>query len=464
MEAGYKRSRGSSYLLLSENPQKAALHYQKTIFLENTIPGLLSCKVQRLDGEESFHYDITGCQSLKNLFSKEKLSRKDLEEIFQSWIKVCEILDEYLLDTDFLLLDPSYLYRNTQTGNYFFIWFPFHLQEQEAGKELLSLSEYFLPRIDHKDKSAIALGYGVYKDAVAGNIRPDIIKALLYDPKPPEEKADGFQEKESLQFSAEECQEMEAQKKARQKILDDFYKEEEEEDSSGYGIIVGIGISLFCILVFLIWHFRLLSPLQLLILSGCLLLLAGLGILIWYLRSRKKTPSVPSPQKSSFQEQDAGQVCSENASGKEESEISTFCSFLSSEGEKDLQKVQPAESLTVLLDENPSLCPVLAGLGKNSDKVFPLERDTTIIGKWAASADICLDIPTVSRIHAKIIREGENCYIIDLNSKNGTWVNGVPLNPEEKTTLKRNDIICFAREEFRYTAPDLPHSDNAAEN
>ena len=88
MEVSYKRNRGFSYLILTEDPQTAGQHYQKAIFLENTIPGLLPCKIQRLNGEESFCYDITGCQSLKNLFEKEKLSRKDLEEILQSWLNL----------------------------------------------------------------------------------------------------------------------------------------------------------------------------------------------------------------------------------------------------------------------------------------------------------------------------------------------------------------------------------------
>ena len=50
MEVSYKRNRGFSYLILTEDPQTAGQHYQKAIFLENTIPGLLPCKIQRLNG------------------------------------------------------------------------------------------------------------------------------------------------------------------------------------------------------------------------------------------------------------------------------------------------------------------------------------------------------------------------------------------------------------------------------
>ena len=199
MEVSYKRNRGFSYLILTEDPQTAGQHYQKAIFLENTIPGLLPCKIQRLNGEESFCYDITGCQSLKNLFEKEKLSRKDLEDILQSWLNLWEILGEYLLDTDFLLLDPAYLYRETQTGNYRFVWFPYRLREK--GSTFQTLTEYFLPRIDHKDKGAVALGYGVYKEAAGENLHPAVIKNLLWESKPQEKSENIYLQKDSSDFS-----------------------------------------------------------------------------------------------------------------------------------------------------------------------------------------------------------------------------------------------------------------------
>lgn len=97
-----------------------------------------------------------------------------MEEILQSWLKAYTALGEYLLDADFLLLNPSYIYRDTQTGSYLFTWFPFQLTEEK--KEFQTLAEYFLPKIDHGDKSAVALGYGIYKEAAGGTICPDVVK------------------------------------------------------------------------------------------------------------------------------------------------------------------------------------------------------------------------------------------------------------------------------------------------
>ena len=41
-------------------------------------------------------------------------------------------------------------------------------------------------------------------------------------------------------------------------------------------------------------------------------------------------------------------------------------------------------------------------------------------------------------------------YIEDLNSRNGTWVNGQLLHYMEKQPLKDGDMILFAEESYQY--------------
>ena len=79
-----------------------------------------------------------------------------------------------------------------------------------------------------------------------------------------------------------------------------------------------------------------------------------------------------------------------------------------------------------------------------SPRRFALEKEVTIIGKWRENVDICLDVPTVSRMHGKIIHRKGKDYLIDLNSRNGTMLNEIWINPEEEYELKNGDILVFA--------------------
>jgi pSer/pThr/pTyr-binding forkhead associated (FHA) protein len=49
----------------------------------------------------------------------------------------------------------------------------------------------------------------------------------------------------------------------------------------------------------------------------------------------------------------------------------------------------------------------------------------------------------VSRRHAMIQRKGDEFWLYDLNSRNGTFVNGKRLSPREAHILKMGDVVEF---------------------
>jgi len=60
--------------------------------------------------------------------------------------------------------------------------------------------------------------------------------------------------------------------------------------------------------------------------------------------------------------------------------------------------------------------------GPNAGSTFLIEKDVTTAGRHVDS-DIFLDDVTVSRRHAEIRRRGEEFFIHDIGSLNGTYVN-----------------------------------------
>lgn len=81
---------------------------------------------------------------------------------------------------------------------------------------------------------------------------------------------------------------------------------------------------------------------------------------------------------------------------------------------------------------------------------FRLHKNPFIIGKKKSLADGILTNPAVSRMHAKIYCENGHCYLMDLNSTNGTCQNGVRLNANESKELVYNDEVSFAGEIFYF--------------
>ena len=90
----------------------------------------------------------------------------------------------------------------------------------------------------------------------------------------------------------------------------------------------------------------------------------------------------------------------------------------------------PSSDVTVpdLMANVRITAPVLSIVkGPQTGAAFELEDDVTTIGRDPANG-IFLNDMTVSRSHARIIREGLGAHIEDLGSLNGTWVDGAIVN------------------------------------
>ena len=69
---------------------------------------------------------------------------------------------------------------------------------------------------------------------------------------------------------------------------------------------------------------------------------------------------------------------------------------------------------------------IINGLDKRQALEF--SGDSLLVGR-SAECDLPVKDPFVSRKHLKISRKGERIFIKDLNSRNGTFVNGEPIHP-----------------------------------
>ncbi|RKZ14457.1 hypothetical protein DRQ50_08950, partial [bacterium] len=85
---------------------------------------------------------------------------------------------------------------------------------------------------------------------------------------------------------------------------------------------------------------------------------------------------------------------------------------------------------------------------KIGDELIRYElRDRRVVLGRAATCDLTLPDPSISRRHAEILCENGSCILNDLGSSNGTMLNGIPLtkpttlNADDKVTLAAIDLI-----------------------
>lgn len=102
----------------------------------------------------------------------------------------------------------------------------------------------------------------------------------------------------------------------------------------------------------------------------------------------------------------------------------------------------------ILSEIEDKVAGILKYEGGNGLPDIVITKNPFMIGS-AKECDGIINYPTISRCHTKITNSDGIYFIEDLNSTNGTQVNGKMLCYKTKVSLKKNDSICFANESYR---------------
>lgn len=79
-----------------------------------------------------------------------------------------------------------------------------------------------------------------------------------------------------------------------------------------------------------------------------------------------------------------------------------------------------------------------------------VDRDDMLIGKKADLVDAVIPFnKMISRRHCRVTKQNEFYYITDIGSANGTYINGVRLQPNQPCQINKGDIIRLADSDFQ---------------
>ncbi len=154
MNVRYRRESNHSYLIRDAGDE---YDYQRKMVMENRIEGLIRMDIRCLNGKEEFYYDITGKQSLQNIFLKRQMTYEDIRGVLCSVYHLNEELKRYLVQLERILFDPEFCFYNPDTGRAEWIF------GETREENYLLLAEFILEHADHEDKKGIDVGYKFYK-------------------------------------------------------------------------------------------------------------------------------------------------------------------------------------------------------------------------------------------------------------------------------------------------------------
>ncbi len=454
MRAEYKRDMNHNYLILYGEDEINTDSYQVRMLVGNVIPSLLKCRIQGMDGRFLVYFDITSKQALSVLYEEKKMGVEDLRLIFGDFVKAMEDAAEYLMNPGQFIISPEYIYTDIEKQEIYFCMMPGY--EKDIKEQFQFLTEYILPKIDHQDQDAVILGYGVYKRAMEDSFHLEHIKEELYKTqgqqgttttKAEQMKTESEQRQESEDFNPEEEGFWENEE-INQEFVRDGEKSKRLSLPQKTGVIVLAAILLCGIAAITLMGY--LPYLETGTILGIIIVLVACVMLFVYVSKIKKKPGALRQGREEERDKPKG-ITGKVPTDQTDQSQNTIKSVVKSTNKPVAKSSQLHADYgeTVVLSAGAVSGPAsLVSKEPGELATIYINEDLTVIGKLETACDAVISLPTVSRIHAKIRKKEDAYYLTDMNSRNGTAVNGRLLLPDEEYRLEPEDEVDFAQARY----------------
>ena len=440
MDIRYDRDGNHNYLVM-EMDSEIAENYEYKMLENNDIKGIIPFEIRRLNGCTYMYYEIDSKQSLKNRYSIRKLDHERLKSLLLSIANTSDRLSDFFLDGKNMVLSDECIFESISTGEFYFLYDP-------CGQEdtYISFPEMILSMVDMEDEKAAGIAYGLCDLLRGENVNlGKAIEELLHD-----EQAETEPEDTSCLTEIDSIREIVPE--------DDNDPEDEEENEcetehriikirfpSKISILLSI---LFALVAGALWYIRVMYILtfeenivDLVVLMVCVMM-----SLISLLQGTKEGRG---KRKRLKREDDY--VDDEDAQEKdEESYESPYVYESVPMRETDDEQDDDCEETVFFSFDKKTENRKLYSNNKDRSSNISLENLPISIGKKAELSDVIINEPSVSRLHARIFSKDGEMWVQDLNSRNGTYINGRKLLPNEKSVLIPEDEIAFGKCSFSY--------------
>lgn len=161
IRAEYINSFNHNYIKVKNNMQQTKkLRYQYQILTTRKLEGLLPVSMHIANGECSLYYEISSKQTLPKWFIKEKIGRLWMEKLISSLQTVLWSMEQYLLDSRNMILDPQYIFHDMETDKISFLYIPYYAEKEK--NDIGSFLSFLVESADANEEDTVTLLYDIF--------------------------------------------------------------------------------------------------------------------------------------------------------------------------------------------------------------------------------------------------------------------------------------------------------------
>lgn len=416
MEMEYRRTWNRSYMILKEEVSEEG--YELNMLKYNTINGLLPIQVLTENGAAYPSYEITGRKSLDSYLENQDAGVGIFQKILENLIHLCRELEKYLLDEDCLILNQELIFLDGENGKLYFCYHPEKRQDMKIGfRELI---EELLTKLDHGKREETEVVYALYQRIQEENYSLLDLQELFFQREDKAVRREEWEESRGMIGEDETGYDLRLKlthdpeyqsldDSGSREICEADSKKKEKREHRSRRCLENLKNK---------WN-----P-------------AGeKGISLPHMDKLKLERLRPERLKSEKQRPEKSKARGWKDTGSQR---------MSYQEEKILLEEEREES------RSPEVYARLIYLGKGEERDFILDQPIFIIGRDEVSANGVLRSTAVGSVQAKVMRREDGYYIEDMNSANGTLVNGELLIYKSARKLVEGDRITFADISYRF--------------
>ncbi len=469
MDVSYYKEQHRNYMVICKTEDDAAVDYQQRMLADHKMEYLLPSRKRSVDGKEFNYYDITSRLTLKQMYGSRYLDMDDIRVLFEAVRSACEEVDRYLLDSRRICLDPDLIYYNCSGNRYSFLY-NVSTGRNDSLDGISEFMDYLLDRVSPDDNAASDLIYRVYDQFDKGGA--DVWDIVLM-------VGECLEKAEPLKIGPDHAEEIpavavgerHADSCGYEAVYDSVYEgiygtdgADMEDDPANAAdntntitayapwllVIAGIIGITACAMIYMFVYLKDEELHLLLAGAGAAFLSAVTGMAIVLKRKLKHGDRKHSGDREIKTETE--DIVSDHMIMPDVH----MQDFISSSRQPD-KRIKPGAAYggtgqdedeepgqTVFFDErSQSGNYKLYALDRKNKQHIELNSFPCTIGKMTGYVDHSIDHPSVSRMHARIDKSGDELVLSDLNSTNGLFLNGIRMNPNEQRIIEVGDEIRF---------------------
>lgn len=458
----YCQVEGINTFFVVEVSAAAINSYETDMLYNNFVEGIIQPEFRAINGDMFIYCKINGMKSLDDISDRGIMSMEQAVALMRSLCSAVMETGEYMLEPDNLLIESDKIFYSDAEKSFRYVYVPGQGTDVRMG--IKNLVEKIIKRVDHRDTELVDFMYEIYDMVVSANYDMERMQKYVDEVSAREQEkcCSGNRKRNVESLAAAREQEL---------LMDEVFGTDQSSaaaltiptmEKNKYDriffILIGFTVAAFTGIAAVQFYIQGHAADVRFIMLALIVLSVELFV---YVEMNRKLSAVEDERRGQ-----EGVECSElryveedeNRRPKKQNVDALEHVSLADEIPGDTTVLGSEDDCTTLLTQHnldgresaqeQRLSVRLIEDGGIVATEFPVTPEGVVLGRDRRQADQVIEDISVSRRHIRIYEDAEKIYVEDLDSTNGTVINGIRLPAGRSWQLADRDVLCIGTRQY----------------